>query len=147
MIDKEGTNSAIRMAAFAIALWSLSPTVAPPIARCESDAQPQKTKLVVIVTTEEDTLPVAGARIIITGPNDIDRSAKTNSNGEATILQLPREELTVQVIVTGFETAGKRVTLSSAVEKMTVTMKKSVALPDVTPDGTPDITIDGPQTE
>jgi hypothetical protein len=125
----------------------LSPTVAPPIARCESDAQPQKTKLVVVVITEEDMLPVAGARIIVTGPNDIDFSAKTNSSGEATILQLPGVELTVQVIATGFETAGKRVTLSSAIEKMTVTLKKSTALPDIEPDATPDVTVDGPQTE
>jgi len=52
---------------------------------------------------------------------------------------LPHEKLTVQVVATGFETAGKRVTLSLAVETITVTMKKSIVLPD--------FPSDSPQTE
>jgi len=139
MRDKERPNKAGRMAALATVLLFLLPVVAPAIARGESDAQPKNSKLIITVTAEEDKSPVTGARVIITGPNDIDRSTKTDSNGETTIPKLPHEELTLQVVATGFETAGKRVTLSLAVETITVTMKKSIALPD--------FPSDSPQTE
>ena len=118
------------MAAFVIALMFLLPAFAPAIAGGESDAEAKYSKLVVSVTAEADNSPIAGARVIITGPNDLDRSANTDSNGTATIPELPREELTVQVVATGLETHGKRVKLSQAVETMTLTMKKSKALPD-----------------
>jgi hypothetical protein len=137
MLDKKRPNKAGRMAALATALLFLLPFVTPAFAPGESDAQPQNSKLIITVTAEEDKSPIAGARVIISGPNDIDRSATTNKNGKAKFLKLPHEELTVQVVATGFETAGKRVTLSLAVETMTVTMKKSIALPDLPSDRPP----------
>ena len=99
-------------------------------ALAQSDAKPQKSKLVIIVVKAEDASPVPGARVYVTGANGIDRSTKTNKKGKAAVPKLPHQEVTVQVIATGFETAGKKITLSQKVEKVTITLKKSAALPD-----------------
>jgi len=137
MLDRKYARNTDRPQVSATGLLVLSILILPILAYGESDAQPEKSKLVITVITGENESPVPGARVIITGPNDIDRSAKTDSEGKATITKLPREKLTVQVVATGFETAGERVTLSQAVEAMTVTVIKSAAL-SASPGDNPD---------
>ncbi len=131
MLDKKVSGNADRIAALTAALLLLLPVIALCIEQGEHDTQPKYSKLIVTVTAEQDNSPVAGARVIITGPNDTDRSAKTRHNGKVTISKLPRKRLTVQVVATGFETRGKRVTLSLKVEKMSITLKKSITPPDL----------------
>jgi hypothetical protein len=130
MLDKKGSKNTSKLKTLATALLFFLIVVAPVFAHGESDAQPKNSKLIITVITEENESPVAGARVIISGANDIDRSAKTDSDGNATIMKLPREELTVQVVATGFETAGKKVILSLEVETMTVSIRKNLALSD-----------------
>ena len=90
-----------------------------------------KSKLVVTVTAEADGSPVPGARILITDPDNLDmeRTGSTDSQGNVTFRELPRKKLKVQVFATGLESHGEKVKLSDKTEKMTVTLKKSDALP------------------
>jgi len=88
-----------------------------------------KSKLVITVLAEQDSAAIPDAHILITGPNDLDLTANTDTDGKATVKNLPRDEITVQVIATGFENYGKRLKLSKKEKALVVMMKKREELP------------------
>ena len=96
----------------------------------QSDTEIEQFELTVKVIVEGDKTPVPRARVIISGPNSLQRWGTTNSKGTAKFSSLPRQELTVQVVATDHDTQGIKVKPSQATVEKTVTLKKSQTLPE-----------------
>jgi hypothetical protein len=111
-------------------------------AKEEKDGEPAAEKdtnaATLTIKATHNNEPVAGARVIVTGANDLDRSTKTAADGTVTLRDLPQGEVTVQVIASGFEIYGKLVTLPQSKKpyELNVAMQtESVAKKDkATPD-------------
>jgi len=89
----------------------------------------EKSTLVVTVLEKDGETPIANARVLITGPDDLERSGLTDSHGKAAFKELPQKKLTVQVVATGLEPHGEKIKLKDKVGKLTVKLTKSEALP------------------
>src|SRR5262245_60097373 len=101
----------------------------------QTDTQPRKkvqksgyTKLLVEVTEEsEPAEPVGGANIRAKSEEvgaEFDMETSTNSNGNATIPDVPQGKVFIQVIANGYETYGKRYELSQDKLTIKVSLKK-----------------------
>ena len=109
----------IVVASFVIAYVALS---APVFADDE-------VKLVITVNAEDSGDAIPNAKVLVTGSDDLDRKGNTNKKGKAVFKSLPHDDVTIQVIATGYENFGEKITLSEKNAKLAVRLKKSDPMP------------------
>jgi len=97
------------------------------IALAQNDSEAQNLTLIIRVTEgpEGDTpgAPISLARIILYLPGGVEMEGMTNSSGELVLDGLPNGLLKIQVVKTGWETAGSRIQLTQPQESLLFTLR------------------------